>query len=252
MAKRSRVQKSEINPVPLYRSYGVTKKEGFFAKLNNVIAAVLAAILFALLFVTWGLGIYILISMLGTIGIAFAIGSVAAFVYIKFCRKIRKRVKFLRRLKKHCKRMGYTLKFHRGFFAALKLNGQGIDFTVDTGKKLWTVRFFTPKKHLSHIIFEDKNHVGIKTNITKSHFKFVLGFNNPKYSQFEYRYDDRIELKDRKSARALIINPVPHEVFKKDSDGAVIPIGTGERLFGYIMFTGSGFLEYLARDDDAQ
>ena len=113
-------------------------------------------------------------------------------------------------------------------------------------------KIFYPKKHLSHIIFEDKNHVGIKTNITKSHFKFVLGFNNPKYSQFEYKYDDRIELKDRKSARALIINPVPHEVFKKDSDGAVIPIGTGERLFGYIMFTGSGFLEYLARDDDAQ
>ena len=252
MAKKDRIEKSKINPVPLYMSYGVTKKEGFFAKLNNVLAAILAAVLLVSFGVMWGLGSYILVSMLGTIGIALVIIVVAAFVYFKLCRKIRKRVRFLIRLKKHCKRMGYTLKFYRGFFAALKLNGQGIDFTVDTGKKLWTVRFFTPKKYLSHIIFESNAKIGIKTNITKSQLKFVLGFNKPKYKQLDYKYVERIETEGRKTASALLINPVPHEVFKKDSDGAVIPIGTGEKLFGYTMFTGSGFLENLAREDDAQ
>ena len=252
MAKKDRIVTSKLNPVPLYRSYGVTKKEGFWAKMNNVLAAILAAVLFTLLFITWGLGIYILVGMLGTIGVALVLIAIASFVYFKLCKKIRKRFKFLRRLKKYCKRMGYNLKFYRGFFAALKLNGQGIDLTVDTGKKLWTVRFFTPKKYLSHIIFESKEKIGIKTNITKSQLKFVLGFNKPKYKQLDYKYDECINAEGRRSARALIINPVPHEVFKKDSDGAVIPIGTGEKLFGYTLFTGSGFLDTLAREDDAQ
>lgn len=250
MAKKSRPQVSTENPVPLYRSYGVTKKEGFFVKLNNVIATVLAAVLFVLLFITWGLGIYILVGMLGAIGVAASILSVVLFVYLKLCRKMRKRAKFLRRMRRYCKQMGYAVKFHRGFFKGLKLNGQGIDFTVDTGKKLWGVRFFTPKKHLCHVIFMSKDKVGIKTNITKSHFKFILGFNEPRFKEIDYKYDDRVEADGKKTASALIINPAPHDVFKKDPDGALIPIGTGERLYGYTLFTGSGFLDALMREDD--
>ena len=44
------------------------------------------------------------------------------------------------------------------------------------------------------------------------------------------------------------MNPVPHDVFKTDMDGAVIPIGTGEPMKGYIMFSGSGFIETLRRE----
>ncbi len=251
MAKKQRPQISKENPVPLYRSYGVIKKEGFFAWLNNRIASVIAAVLIVMLGILWILGIYIFVNMLGAIGIMLAIISVILFVYFKLCRKLRKRLKFIIRLKKQCRRLGYTVSFCRGFFKGLRLNFEGFDFTVDTGKKLWCVRFFTPKKYLSHVIFLSEDRIRIKKNITKSHFKFIWGFNSPKISEFDYSFKDEMPQTDgERTARALIINPVPHDVFKKDSDGAIIPIGTGYQMYGYRLFTGSGFLTTLLREDE--
>ena len=130
----------------------------------------------------------------------------------------------------------------------LKLNGEGLDFTVDSLKKRWCVRFFTPKKYLSHITFVDKSTVEIKTNIIKSRLKLSFGLNEPKTNLIQYSYGDDVSVGNKKVAKALIINPVPHDVFKRDKDGATIPIGTGEYLYGYTMFSGSGFLEALQRE----
>ncbi len=241
-------KESSIGQVPLHRSYGVKKREGFFVHLNNLLAAVLALCLIALLGFIWIMGIVMLVTLLGHIGIALAALSVLLFIYFKLCRKIRRRIKFIFKLKKTCKRLGLKLQFKRGLFRGLKLNGEGLDLIVDSPKKRWCVRFFTPKKHLSHVTFIDKNTVEIKINITKSRLKFVLGLNEPKTRRIKYSYDDAVSVGNKKVAKALVLNPVPHDVFKKDKDGAIIPIGTGEYLYGYTMLSGSGFIETLQRE----
>lgn len=250
MARRIRPQISTENPVPLHRSYGVTKKEGFSQNSITCLQQFSLLFFFSLLAVTWVLGIYILISILGAIGVMLISVAALLFVYFKLCRKLRKRARFIFRLKRRCKQMGYKLKFHRGFFKGLRFNKDGFDFTVNTGKKIWSVSFFTPKKYLSHLTFVDSRTVDIKTNIIQSRLKFILGLNNPRLKRIEYVFDDKPTEGEKNTAKALIVNPVPHDVFKKDADGAVIPIGTGERLYGYTLFTGSGFLETLMREDD--
>ncbi len=246
--KESPAKESDIGQVPLHRSYGVKKREGFFTHLNNTIAMVMAICLIIFLSIIWIMGIIMLIALLGHTGILLLAVAALLFVYLKLCRTLRKRLKFIFKLKRTCKRLGLKLQFKRGVLKGMKLNDRGLDFIVDSPKKRWCVRFYTPKKYLSHLTFIDKNTVEIKTNITKSRLKLVLGLEDPKTSRIPYSFTDEVSSGSKRVAKALILNPVPHDVFKKDADGATIPIGTGEQLYGYTMFSGSGFLDALHRE----
>ena len=243
-----KIERSDIEPIELHRSYGVTKKETWLTHLNSWLASVLAAKLLIGLSVVWILALVLLIAMLGYIGILLAMIAAVLFVYFVLLRKVRKRVKFLFRLRRICKKYGFKLEWKRNFFSGLRFNKRGLDFTVDTGKKIWCVRFFTTPKYLSHITFVDKKSIQIKTGIIKSRLGFVLGLNKSKVKRVEYTFDDCVTAEGRKIEKAVLLNPVPHDVFKKDYDGAIIPIGTGERIHGYTIFSGSGFLENLRRE----
>ncbi len=247
--KRVIARESTIAPVELHRSYGKKKKEGFFAHFNNLLATVLALVMILLFGIIFIMGIFMLTVMMGHIGILLFLIAVAVLIYILPLRVFRKRVKLTHRLKKACKKWGFTISRERGFFKGLKWNKQGYDFTVDTGKRLWHVRYYTSWKYLTHVIFVDNETIDVKYNITKSRLKYVLGLNDPKTVRYEYSFEDPLpDIHGRKCVRALVMNPVPHDVFKTDMDGAVIPIGTGEPMKGYIMFSGSGFIETLRRE----
>lgn len=247
MPKR-RIERSDVDPIPLHRSYGITKRETWVTHLNNLLASVLAVILIVTLATVWIVGIVLLISMMGYLGIFLAMIACIVLIYLIPMRKLRKRIRFLFRLRRTCRKYGFKLEFKRNFFKAMRFNKQGLDFTVDTGKKIWCVRFFTTPKYLSHITFVDKKTVDIKTGIVKSRLKFVLGTNRTKVKRIEYTFDDCVTSENKKAEKAILLNPVPHDVFKKDRDGAVIPIGTGERIHGYTVFSGTGFLENLRRE----
>ena len=247
--KRVVAKESTIAPVELHRSYGKKKKEGFFAHFNDLLATVIACVMIAMFGIIFCAGIFMLVVMMGHIGIVLFFLGVLIFIYMIPLRSLRKRVKLTFKLKRACKKWGFTLHKERGVFKGLKWNKQGYDFTVDTGKKLWHVRYFTSHKYLVHIIFLNDKTIALKRNITKSRLKYVLGFNNPKTIRYEYSFDDPLpEMAGRKCVRALIMNPVPHDVFKTDNDGAVIPIGTGEHMRGFTLFSGSGFIETLRRE----
>ncbi|MBE6694147.1 MAG: hypothetical protein E7589_05235 [Ruminococcaceae bacterium] len=249
---RFRAVESKENPVPIYRSYGVRKREGFFAKFNNLLAAVYLIILLAFLAVMWGLGVYALIGMLGPIGIALSVIISACLVYFIGFRRIRKRRKFLRKLKKTCRKCNFKLTYTRGFFSALRFHSDGLDFTVETGERLYCVKFI-PSKKLSHVVFLDKNTVRIKTNITRNVFKLVLGFNDPRVTDKKFGFADTALPHTRKKAvKAVVLNPVPLDMFRRDSDGAVIATGSGQEFYDYTLYSGSGFINTLTREHESQ
>jgi hypothetical protein len=234
--------------VPLHRSYGIKKRVSIFTYINEIIPFILAIAMIALYGSVLVVGVWALISMLGYIGIALSFIAVLAFIYIVILRVARKRIKFIRRLKRRCKSLGFTIEKKRSFGKGLKFNKEGIDFIVDTGKKCFCVRYFTTKKFLTHVIFADEKTIHLKTNVTRSHFKYVLGLNKPKMKYIDYSFDEKIRIDGRKVQKILLLNPVPHDCFKKDYDGAVIPIGTGEHMFDYILYSGSSFLNALDRE----
>ena len=233
---------------PLHRSYGVKKRVSVFTRVNNAIAETMAITMIVLYAIMWVMGAAMLIILMGGVGTLISIVATASFVYFKLCRKIRKRARFMRKLKKQCRKFKYKITVHRGFFEGLKLNKEGFDLTVNTGKKLWCVRFFTPKKYFCHLVILDKNKMQFRFNITKSYLKFILGLNEEKRVDFDYSFEDKLPDIGKPAERVLLLNPVPHELFKKDEDGAIIPTGTGTHIHGYTVFTGTGFLQTLERE----
>jgi len=277
--KKTSAEYSDIYQVPLHRSYGVKKKENVFAHINDYIATALLVVLYALQLAIWVLGIFWLTVMLGAVGTVLAVSALLIFIWWKFFRVFRKRVKFLFKLKKTCKSLGYKIKFYRGFFKGLRFNKSGVDFTVNTGKKIWTVRFLPCKKYNMDLLFEDEKTIVMKTNPIRLKSSLMHGasatrravstngpmamgkaaskagalgalgvFKKSKVKRIEYSFTELEGNIYGKSERALIINPVPHTMLKKENDGTIYETGTGEKMWGYTAFSGSGFINMLKNE----
>ncbi len=245
---KQKLNAQPTDEVPFHRAYGVKKRVTFFTRLNELLASILAILLFSLCGIIIVIGVWALVTMLGYIGIMLSIIAVTVFIYVVVLRVPRKRLAFIRKLKRRCKSLGFKVNFVRGFWKGLRRNDEGFDFTVDTGKKCFCVRYFTSVKFLSHLTFIDSETICIKKNITRSHMKMVLGFNDPKSNYIKYRFDDKMNVYNRKTQKVLLLNPVPHDCFKKDPDGAIIPIGTGEPICDYTVHSGSSFINTLVRE----
>ena len=248
---KKKAEMSDIDPVPLYRSYGVKKEEGFFARFNVLLARIIATTLFVLLAVAFCIALYSLLYMLRALGVAIAAIGVFCFVYFKLLRTARKRLRFLKKLKKLCRKNGFTMTVERGFFKGLKKNTTGYDLTVKTNSGIWCVRFFTCKTRNLHLIFENARTLTLRTNIIKNKIKAVYGLSDERNVSIDYAFDDPLPPSALPAERALILNPVPNAIFKKDSDGVICAAGSGEKMPDYTIYTGSGFIETVLRASQA-
>ena len=242
---------SKTNPVSRYRAYEVAKRENIFTKLNEILVVLLGWFIYILLFTIILIGTVFMVMVGGSIGIVFLFLTGFLFVYFVLARNIRKRAKFISKLRKKCKRFGYAFEFKRSFLKGLKFNKKGIDLIVHTPYKRWYVRFMTPKKRSSHITFVSKYEIEVKTNVTRNSMKFVLGFGRTKVKRVEYSFDEEFKIDRIQTQKVLLVNPVPLDMFKKDRYGGTVPIDTGEKLYDYIMFTSNGFINALEREYEA-
>ena len=65
-------------------------------------------------------------------------------------------------------------------------------------------------------------------------------------------FPDEIDDNDKHGVKAILINPAVMDVNRKGSDGSTIPTGSGEKLFGYTIFTATGFIETLKRNSESE
>ncbi len=247
---KSSAEISKVNPVPSYRAYGVTKRENIFTYLNEILAVLLGWFIYIPLFAIILIGTVYMVMLWGSVGTVFLFLIGFIIIYFVLARNIRKRARFISKLRKKCKWFGYTVEFKRSFLKGLKFNKKGIDLIVHTPHKRWYVRFMTPKKHKSHITFVSKYEIEVKTNVTRNAMKAVLGLGKTKVKRIDYSFDEEFKLDRMPTQKVLLVNPVPLDMFKKDRDGGTIPIDTGEKLYDYIMFTGNGFINALEREYD--
>ena len=240
---------SNINPVPSYRAYGVRKRENLFTYLNEILAVLLGWFIYIPYFFVIFIGTWFFVKGLGNTGVILFFLIVLLFVYFVLARKIRKRAKFIIKLRKQCRKLGYAVELKRSFFKGLRFNKEGIDLIVHTPYKRWYLRFLTPKKHNSHITFLSKDKIEITTNVIRNNVKAVLGFGKEKTKQVDYFFNEEFKSDRIEIQKVLLVNPVPLDIFRKDTYGARIPIGAGERLYDdYVLFTGSSFINALERE----
>jgi hypothetical protein len=239
----------ETEDVPMYRSYGVTKKVNPIArKIKYSIAKILTVLVLAIqlsliLLVTFMLAFYtdVLVATVLFI-ILFSI------FFFNATKLVRRRASFLRKLKKLCKQNKYRLQFKRGFFKALTwAKDDDVDFTVKAGKYTYYVKFATSKRYLSSFTFLAKDQMKYTKIARRNRFTIILDFKD-KIQTLPIEFPKGIDEKDKYTVKAILINPAVMNIERKGSDGVVIPTGSGEKLFGYTIYTGTGFIETLKRN----
>ena len=238
--------------IPLYRSYGVTKKyRPRLIKFNNMLAKgmVLYLIVMELLIVAVaGLAFWLYSGELIATVVTLLLGSI---FYRINTRIPRLRRKFTKKLKKLCRENGYSLEFKRGFFKSLSWADKGeIDFILKADSYTYYVRYATATKVLSTMSFLSKSELLYTKHPRNNKFTLIFDFKDKK-KLMHISFPDYIDENDKHSIKAILINPVPMNIEKKGAFGSGMePTGTGERLFGYTIFNATGFIETVKRNSE--
>lgn len=239
----------ETEEVPLYRSYGVSKKVNPVKRflsllmLRGVTILFLASELSILAMVTVAFAIYTSV-LIATIMFIIA-GSLIFFHNTKLPRR---RLSFLRKLKKEAKANGIELEFRRGFFKSFTWSEKDeIDFVARAGKWTYYVKFATTKRFWSSFLFVSKNEMKHIKLARRGNLAIIFNSKN-KIKDLKIVFPADIDADDKYSVKAILINPAVMNIERKSPDGATVPTGSGEKLFGYTIYTGSGFIETLKRN----
>lgn len=243
---------TEVIPgeIPLYRTYGVTKKyRPRLAKFNEILSKSL--VLYLIVFE---------IFILAVVGASFwffsgeLIATVVTVIlftvmYRTNTRIPRLRRKFTKKLRKLCREKGYSLEFKRGFWSSLSWADKGkIDFVLRANGITYYVRYATATKKLSTMSFVSKTELVYTKHPRNNKFTLIFDFKD-KAKTMHISFPEDIDDNDRSVIKAILINPVPMNIEKKGAFGiGMEPTGTGERMFGYTIFNATGFIETLKRE----
>ena len=241
--------KDETGEVPLYRSYGVKKKVNrgvIFA--NVVLTKVLFVLLVAFEFSVIAICSFVMFVYGGALASTLVALTFCWIFFNKYTKVSRRRLGFLRKLKKFCKQNGCKIEKNRSFFAAQKWNARAeADLILRAGDKTYYVKYVTPKRPLSSITLLSKSEIRYTLHARKNVFSLMLGFKD-KSRILTIRFPDGIDERDKRQEKILLVNPKPRDIFVKNHDGATVPTGSGERIYGYTLYTGTGFLDALKRE----
>ena len=250
--KQSRAAQDES--VPLYRSYGVKRwlrpwQEKIELTFGRVIVLwVLGVLLFAVAMCIIGfyiafpeLWVKVLVSVL-----------VGGWLLFRLTRTLHKRRTFCKKLKKLCKSQKYRLTFVQNFFQSLIWSGNREDFILETGRCVYYVRYLTVRKYRSSLYFEKPD--AIKMVKRPLNNKFTLIFDiKPRTKYYPIDWGEKASVwGNKRIVKALVVNPVSAEMFYKSKDGGYESTGNGGEHFGYTVFTGSGFLETVRRNEEKE
>ena len=243
---------SGFDHVPIYRSYGVFRRDGLPRKILERFYQAIATLVLVVLGFAAVLTIYTAIIYAPLL---ISLSIIAIFVTILLYRPIRlfaKRINFMRKLKKYCKRNYFKLTVNRRFPQNMYQNNKQPDFSVDTGRKTYYVCFLTVKKYSSHVTFINENKIRITTRINAERNKFYQIYDiKPKKvdKTFSFPFVNDSYNRSKKIIKAVVLNPAPHSIFIMDKTGKEQISGTGDLIFGnYYIHTGSGFLNTIDRE----
>lgn len=243
-------RESEFNPVSPARAYGKKKKEIHLLEMLKLNLFRLIAIVFLYFLLSVPLlGLFAFLTY-GNILVTFLFWVIFSLVALHIAFKpIRKRMKFVRKLKGLCKKNNYKLKLEQSFVDALFWSPDKIDFSLNTGRYTYLVHYLTVKKYRSSVTFSDK-HSFYRTKYPPPNvFTIIFGL-KPRTKYYTVSFPNSYTIGTHKNINAIIVNPVCRDLFVKNHDGVTEPTGSGAECFGYTVFTGSGFLETVARNEE--
>lgn len=237
--------------VPLHRSYGCRKKETLFDRILLIFYRILATAVLLLFFGTAAMIVGFAAVYVGT-PVILPLILLAIFLLIRRpCRLIRKRRKFIKQMKKFCREHHFQLTQFRGFFAAMRYVPNVPDFALETESCVYYGKYLTCPQYHVHLTFLSADRIRIKKGIISSRFQVLYGVKNQD-TEKKFLFAECPSTEQKKSVRIVLLNPVPHSMFVKNRDGEIVASGTGERMFGYVICSGNGFLESVRRETESK
>ena len=198
----------QTEDIPLYRSYGVTKKVNpTFRAIRDFVCKILIGLLFAVELFLMSIGIYMMAKYTGVL-IATLLAIVVTVVLLISVTKLpRRRMSFVRKLKKICKENGYELEQRRKFFRSLKwAGGKEVDFKLKAGGWTYYVKYATSKRFLASFTFLSKNEMKYTKIARESRIATIFDFKDRSIT-VPIAFPDEIDDNDKHSVKAILINP---------------------------------------------
>ena len=236
------VSDSDMGQVPLYRSYGVKKKaRPLLTAVNLTLSKILMIGIMFWNFVIIAVATFFIFRYGGAL-----LATIAAIVLFwvligKHSRIPRRRMGFVRRLKRTVKRNGYSIEFTRGGFESYFWSEQpDTDIVLRADGETYLIKYATATKPLSSFTFLSGSEMRYTKHRTKNRFSLVLDLKDKSR-------DMRISFPEGEGRRIILVNPMARDIFVKNDMGAIVPTGSGESIYGYTVYSGTGFLEMLER-----
>ena len=245
--RRERVM-SEYHARESYRSYGTHRIPFISVIFRTAVVSFFGFILLSLYVCALIISI-IALTLYGGHMISFlSLAVIFTVAFVFFTRPYRKRLNFVRNLKKVCKENKYKLYMNKRFWGNIFSPSGACDFSVETDDRVYLVMFFPAPKRLSTIRFTEPNIAQVVTRILKNRFTTILNI-NPKVNFVSYSFEAG-EIKSKKSSKVLLLNPAPYSMQAFDKmEGKVVESGNGAEFFGYTAYTGTGFINRLKREN---
>ena len=244
-----KVERSEYRPVSLYRSYGKKRIENEnVEKANVVLIRALACLILSLLAITFATGA-IAVLLYAPLLIRTVIWVAIAYYLARYLTKIpRKRLDMLIKLRAVCQAHGWRLTREKGFFDPLKWCSKGVVLTIETPHTIYYVNTIGVQTYGMTLVLAPDGVVQLKKKPRKNIFTIIFDIKGRKkagcvdFSGINERFDKRQEC-------ILLVNPVCQEIKYRISEHSYSVTGNGGKHFGYTLFTATGFLNYLERNE---
>lgn len=241
----------ETGEVPLYRSYGTTKKVNPWLIFANItLTKLLGLVFFVFQFFIMGLSVYFIFLYGGTLFPTIITVSAIWIILGLETRAFRRRAKFVKRLKRFCKRNGYELIFTQTLIDSLYWNNDDkLDLVLKANGIIYYVKFATAKSSLTTMTFLSKNEMRYTKHRRRSAFQTIMGFKD-KTKIMNIIFPEHSDKSGNSERNIILVNPQPRDILVKTPDGVIVPTGSGERIHGYTIYSGPGFIDMLKRESE--
>ncbi len=244
--KRRRIERAR--PREFYRRLG--QKDASYRSIlfRDIITGAFAALFFGAVIWMGILGIYGFFGAGGS-PVMNVLGGLIIFAVLfrLLTRKITKRFSFMCKLKKCCKEQKYHIYLYRSPYLTLRQWSDSPDLSVETHDTVYEVMFMPSPRRLTNLHFAKEGEVMVVTGILKNKFKELLGLSS-RVRVKKYGFDIP-ERQSKRTVKVLLLNPVPYELYCYDKkEDKIVQGGSGSRIFGYVAYSGAGFISELERN----
>jgi hypothetical protein len=161
-----------------------------------------------------------------------AIILVAVWYLLRTCRRLRRRRRFLKRLRTVCKAEGYTIQTMERPYRSLFGLFDGENIRLCGAQHTYSIKFLSAKSRRNPLLLHEN---GV------CEFLRIVRFARMEVSRFSRAYDVSWEAD---AYKVLLLDPVPYKVLNVRGE----ELDNGSLIGDYKIFTGTAFLNALERD----